>query len=65
VQTCEKWVLHPYNEAQRVEHTEQCNARAAREVIRVVTAEQECSICLEKVIPRKILKEIFLRTGHD
>ena len=40
VQTCQKWVLHPYNEAQRIAHTEMCVARSAREASRAITSEQ-------------------------
>ena len=51
-QGCQKWCLHPYNEAQRIQHTQQCTERVARERSRVISAEQECSICLENVMSK-------------
>ena len=59
LQTCGKWCLHPYNESQRIVHTQQCRERAAREAVRAVSAEQECSICLEKVLEKPIAERRF------
>ena len=59
LQTCGKWCLHPYNESERIVHTQQCSERAAREAVRAVSAEQECSICLEKVLEKPIAERRF------
>lgn len=50
---CKTWCLHPYNEAQRIAHTEQCKSHIDRVESRRVSAEQECSICLEVVLSKE------------
>ena len=49
-QVCEKFALHPYNEAVAAEHTAECTSRHARLAARTRSARIECAVCLEPVL---------------
>eukprot|EP01024_Parvocaulis_polyphysoides_P059692 TRINITY_DN6469_c0_g2_i1.p1 TRINITY_DN6469_c0_g2~~TRINITY_DN6469_c0_g2_i1.p1 ORF type:complete len:407 (+),score=33.57 TRINITY_DN6469_c0_g2_i1:129-1223(+) len=49
---CQKYAIHPYNEEQQIEHVSDCSTRHEHVKARMLSAEVECGICLEKVMSK-------------
>ncbi len=59
MQICNRWCLHPYNEALRLQHSQLCAERADRAESRAVSEAQECCICLERVMEKPFSERRF------
>jgi E3 ubiquitin-protein ligase makorin len=55
--TCEKYALHPTDEAQHAQHINECTKRHERLAARVRSAAVECGICLERVLEKSNLSD--------
>ena len=56
-QTCQRFCLHPYDGKHRLQHVRDCAERADREDARAASAEQDCGICLERVMDKAAFSE--------